>query len=171
MQIGGWSTWIYKLVRQNICLVYDKFGRQVWRFGWNWTMMEDKSWLCWWYKCMLNAVRYVYIDIILATEFYNFHASEWIWLYIFQQESDNVNHHYSMYLYGFSSAEHWCHAMAVKSLEHLEWIEPQCLTQTTKKNNHCFRSSTNLSEGGLEKHSRGASACQNLTSSTSWYQW
>lgn len=41
--------------------------------------------------------------------------------------------HYSMYLYGLPSAEHWCHAMAVKSLEHLEWIERQCLTQTTKK--------------------------------------
>lgn len=57
---------------------------QIWQgtLGWNWTM-EDKSWLCWWYMCMLNAVRY--IDIILATEIFNFHASEWIWPYIFQQ--------------------------------------------------------------------------------------
>jgi hypothetical protein len=131
MQIAGWSTWTYKHVRQNICLVLCATVWQIWQ-----GKCEGLGGIEPWWRTnldfvdgMLNAVGY--IDIILVTSIFMHPNGSGFTYFSKGQTMQIIN--YSKYLYGSSSAEHWCHAMAVKSLEHLEWIEQQCLTQTTTK--------------------------------------
>ena len=149
MQIAGWSTWTYKHVRQNICLVLCATVWQIWQ-----GKCEGLGGIEPWWRTnldfvdgMLNAVGY--IDIILVTEIVNFHASEWIWLYIFQQGSDNANHQLlqvSIWLF-FSRTLMSCYGNQITGTSWMNWT---AVSDPDHNKNHCFRSSTNLSETGME---------------------
>jgi hypothetical protein len=170
MQIAGWSTWTYKHVRQNICLVlcatvWQNLTGKVWRFGWVWTMMEDKSWLCWWYvKCcrihwhnfshrnfQFSCIRMdLALHISARVRQCKSSITPSIYMALLQQNIDVM----------LWQSNHW---NILNELNSSVWPRPQQkpLFQIFYKS---FRD-------GNGKYSRGASVCQNMTSSTSWYQW